>query len=120
MHVQEDFYKKHPSAKEYMDDEHDWNPKFHLEHHGLKVFNIPFVPEDSEVFYMENEYDKEANLFIQENIELIREVFATKGLTFVYLPSIREEKIGKLCDIICKTNALTCKCCCQCPDFLGK
>ena len=92
VHAQEDFYKKHPSAKEYMDDEHDWNPKFHLEHHALKVFNIPFVPEDSEVFYMENEYDKEANLFIQENIELIREVFATKGLTFVYLPSIRVSK----------------------------
>lgn len=92
MHAQEDFYKKHPSAKEYMDDEYDWNPKFHLEHHGLKVFNIPFVPEDSEVFYMENEYDKEANLFIQENLELIREVFATKGLTFVYLPSIRVSK----------------------------
>lgn len=92
VHAQEDFYKKHPSAKEYMDDEYDWNPKFHLEHHALKVFNIPFVPEDSEVFYMENEYDKEANLFIQENLELIREVFATKGLTFVYLPSIRVSK----------------------------
>ena len=54
----------------------------------MKVFNIPFVPEENEVFYIENEYDEEANLFIQENMDLIKEILATRGLTFVYLPSI--------------------------------
>jgi hypothetical protein len=88
----EDFYKKHPSAKQYIGEEHSWEPTFNLEHHGLKVFNIPFVPEDNEIFYIENDYDVEANLFIKENIDLIREVLASKGLTFVYLPSISVSK----------------------------
>ena len=88
----EDFYKKNPSAKQYVGEEHSWEPTFNLEHRGLKVFNIPFVPEDNEIFYIENNYDEEANLFIKENIDLIREVLATKGLTFVYLPSISISK----------------------------
>jgi len=88
----EDFYKQHPSAKQYQGEEHEWNPTFNLEHRGLKVFNIPFVPEDNEIFYIENEYDEDANLFIQENIELIKETLASKGLTFIYLPSIHVSK----------------------------
>ena len=91
-HNKEEFYKKCPSAKQYEGEEHEWNPVYNLEHRGLKVFNIPFVPEETEIFYIENQYDKEANLFIQENLDLIREVFATKGLTFVYLPSIQVPK----------------------------
>ena len=88
----EDFYKKHPSAKQYIGEEHSWEPTFNLEHRGLKVFNIPFVPEDNEIFYIENEYDEEANLFIKENLDLIREILATKGLSFVYLPFISVSK----------------------------
>ena len=87
-----DFYKKNPSAKQYVGEEHSWESTFNLEHRGLKVFNIPFVPEDNEIFYIENNYDEEANLFIKENIDLIREVLAIKGLTFVYLPSISVSK----------------------------
>lgn len=71
---------------------YEWKPTYKLEHRGLKVFNIPFVPEANEVFYIENEYDEEANLFIQENIDLIKEVLATKGLTFVYLPFVKVTK----------------------------
>lgn len=89
---EEDFYKEHPSAKEYIGKEHEWNPIYKLEHRALRVFNIPFVPEENEIFYIENEYDEEANLFIQENMELIKEVLASKGLSFVYLPSIRVSK----------------------------
>lgn len=88
----DDFYHDHQSALQYIDGEHDWTPKYNLEHKGVKVFNIPFVPEPNEVFYLENEYDEDANLFIQENIDLIKEVLATKGLTFVYLPSISVTK----------------------------
>ncbi len=84
----DEFYKKHPSARQYVDNEHVWNPSFKLEHQGFRVFNIPFVPEDNEIFYIENDYDEEANLFIQENLDLIREILAKKGLTFVYLPYI--------------------------------
>lgn len=76
------------SAMEYSDGEHRWNPTFELEHRGVRVFNLPFVPEEKEVFYLENEYDEDANLFILENMDLIREMLATKGLTFVYLPYV--------------------------------
>lgn len=79
----------YPLVKEYRDVEHDWKPTYNLEHHALKVFNIPFVPERNEVFYIENEYDEEANLFIQENLELIKTLLGSKGLTFVYLPLVR-------------------------------
>ena len=88
----QDFYDKYPSAKKYIGDEHNWEPTYNLEHRGLKVFNIPFVPEKNEIFYIENEYDKESNLFIEENIDLIKEVLASRGFTFVYLPSIKVSK----------------------------
>lgn len=56
---QDDFYHDHLSALQYIDGEHDWTPKYNLEHKGVKVFNIPFVPEPNEVFYLENEYDED-------------------------------------------------------------
>lgn len=65
-----------------------WNPTYKLERKALQVSDIPFTPERNEIFYLENEYDEEANLFVQENIDLIKEILSTKGLTFVYLPSI--------------------------------
>ena len=80
------------SAKQYIGEEHRWEPKYKLEHKGVRTFNIPFVPEENEVFYIENEYDEEANLFILENIDLIREMLATRGLTFTYLPFISVTK----------------------------
>lgn len=87
----EAFYRNHPEERELDDDAKDyieWEHKFHYEHRGVKVFNIPFVPERNEVFYMENVYNEAANLFIQENMQLIRDMLAEKGLTFVYLPEV--------------------------------
>lgn len=75
-----------PQAKRYYGEEHEWNPKFNLHHRGVRVRNIPFVPDRKEVFYLENEYDEPANKFIQENISYIKELFAKKGLRFTYLP----------------------------------
>lgn len=66
----------------------DWKPKFHLEHRGFFAFNVPFVPDSKEVFYLENEYDKKANEFIKGNIDAIRKWLADKGLAFVYLPDV--------------------------------
>lgn len=84
----EQLYRECLSARQYIGEQHIWTPKYNLEHKAVRVFNIPFVPEPNEVFYIENEYDEESNLFIQENIELIKEILGSKGLTFVYLPSI--------------------------------
>lgn len=64
----------------------EWNPTFHLEHNGITLFHLPFEPDKGEVFYLENEYDEEANRFIVENKELIIRRFAVKGFNFVYLP----------------------------------
>lgn len=55
----------------------------------LRVRNIPFIPEKSEVFYLENEYDKDANEFIRENIDYIRERFSLRGMRFTYLPDMK-------------------------------
>ena len=88
---EEAFYRNHPEEKHFDEDDGDyigWEHKFHYEHKGVKVFNIPFVPEKNEVFYMENKYNEVANLFIQENMQLIRDMLAEKGLTFVYLPEV--------------------------------
>lgn len=85
------FYMKYPELSRHDDDDDDyieWEQKFHYEHKGVKVFNIPFVPEKNEVFYIENAYNEAANLFIQENMQLIRDMLAEKGLTFVYLPEV--------------------------------
>lgn len=79
----------HATYKEYINEEHNWEPTYRLEHFGVRVFNIPFVPEKTEVFYLENEYDEKANLFVKQNIDKIRASFASKGLSFVYLPDIR-------------------------------
>lgn len=67
----------------------EWKPTYHLEHLPLTLFHIPFEPDRNEVFYLENEYDAEANRFIQENKELITQKFAGKGFRFVYLPDIQ-------------------------------
>lgn len=88
----EDFLRNNISCKEYVGEEHEWKHTFNMEHRGLKVFNIPFVPEENEVFYIENGYDEEANLFIQENMGLIKEMLQSRGLSFVYLPYVSVTK----------------------------
>lgn len=71
--------------------------RYKIEHVGLRVFNIPFMPEKTEVFYLENGYDEKANQFVKENKETIRRLCASKGFTFVYLPDIEVPKeISKL------------------------
>lgn len=84
----EDFYKEHPSAKDYYGEEHQWEPTFNLIHKGVKLFNIPFEPDEHEVFYIENEYDEAANRYILQNLDYITEKLAAKGLSFVYLPNL--------------------------------
>lgn len=80
------------SAKEYIGKEHEWKPTHNMKHEGVRLFNLPFVPDENEVVYLENEYDDDANRFVRENINLIRERLATRGLTFVYLPELHVSK----------------------------
>lgn len=80
------------SAKNYVGEEHKWEPTHKLSHQGVRLFNLPFIPDDSEIVYLESEYDADANKFVKENIDLIRERLATRGLTFVYLPELKVSK----------------------------
>ncbi len=69
--------------------EPEWKPTFSLRHHAVSLFHLPFEPDEREVFYLENEYDAEANRFVRENKKLIEEKMAEKGFRFVYLPDVR-------------------------------
>jgi len=81
--------KEYHLDSDYHDGHRPWHPTYKIEHCGLRVFNIPCDPEVKEIFYIENEYDEEANLFIEENFDLIKDMCASKGYTFIYLPYIR-------------------------------
>lgn len=80
------------SAKQYIGKEHKWQPVHNLKHEGVRLFNLPFVPDENEIVYLENEYDADANKFVKENIDLIRERLATRGFRFVYLPELKVSK----------------------------
>lgn len=74
---------------EWVGDKACYTPPPKVKYSGLRTFNLPFMPEEKEVFYVENEYDEKANRFIKENKDYIIELFAKKGFTFVYLPDIK-------------------------------
>lgn len=67
----------------------EWAPTKTLKHTGIQLFHLPFTPVPDEVIYLENGYDEEANLFIQENIKMITEKMMAKGYRFIYLPSLK-------------------------------
>lgn len=77
------------NKKLYVSSWSDWKPRYNLKHQGVYVFNIPFIPDKKEVFYLEDEYDKDANEFIKENIDYIRKKLAAKGMSFIYLPDVK-------------------------------
>lgn len=68
-----------PEYKQYIGDEHKWKPTFHLKHEGFRVFNLPFTPEKTEVFYLENEYDEKANTFIKEHKDYIKQLLQARA-----------------------------------------
>lgn len=73
------------NKKLYVSSWSDRKPRYNLKHQGVYVFNIPFIPDKKEVFYLEDEYDKEANEFIRGNIDYIKNKLAAKGMSFIYL-----------------------------------
>lgn len=80
-------------SKEYKslsipDDDEKAEYPFTTEECGIKVYDIPFVPEDKEVFYVEYEYDENANAFIKEHISEIRKELSKRGIKFTYIPEL--------------------------------
>lgn len=48
--------------------------------------DLPFSPKVNEVFYVERDYDEEANSFIRRNYAGVKAMFARMGMDFCYLP----------------------------------
>lgn len=49
-------------------------------------YKLPFVPDTSQIIYIEDVYNGKVNSFIQRYFYVIEEILKKKGLTFVYLP----------------------------------
>lgn len=47
---------------------------------------LPFEPEEKQVFYIENEYDRQVNDSIKANYDFLKWNYVDNGLSFVYLP----------------------------------
>lgn len=60
----------------------------------LSFKNLPFVPEEGEVIYVEQSYHKKLNKFIRNNYEWLRKNFSHHHLSFCYLPLRAEETIS--------------------------
>lgn len=54
--------------------------------------NLPFQPEPSQVFYIENGYDEEANDLIRSFYPHLKRIFKNDSLDFYYLPFLVEEE----------------------------
>ena len=67
---------------------------------GLK--GLPFEPHPKQIIYVESDYDREVNDFIERRYDYICDYFASQGYEFVYLPLLYKKfdnnEIGKYYD----------------------
>ncbi len=54
----------------------------------LSFANLPFKPDKSQVIYVEEFYDEQANRFITDNYHELRQWFEYQGYEFIYLPML--------------------------------
>ncbi len=54
----------------------------------LSFANLPFKPDRSQVIYVEEFYDEQANRFITDNYHELRQWFEYWGYEFIYLPML--------------------------------
>lgn len=54
----------------------------------LSFANLPFKPDKSQVIYVEEFYDEQANRFITDNYHDVRRLFEHRGYEFIYLPML--------------------------------
>ena len=53
---------------------------------SITLRNLPFSPDESQIIYVENEFDKEVNSFVLTNYRKLSYLFEDYGYQFVYLP----------------------------------
>ena len=60
----------------------------------LSFKNLPFVPVERQVIYVEQSFNEKLNKFIRNNYDWLRNTFRSQGLEFCFLPLLAEEAIG--------------------------
>lgn len=60
----------------------------------LTFKNLPFVPVEGQVIYVEQSYNKKLNEFICANYDWLKATFRDKGLEFCYLPLLAKEALS--------------------------
>lgn len=60
--------------------------------YSIAFKNLPFVPEERQVIYIENKFDERVNAIIKENYERLRWNFKRANLDFVYLPMFFDDE----------------------------
>ena len=60
--------------------------------YSIAFKNLPFVPEERQVIYIENKFDERVNAIIKENYEKLRWDFKRANLDFVYLPMFFDDE----------------------------
>lgn len=58
----------------------------------LSFANLPFKPDRSQVIYVEEFYDEQANRFITDNYHELRQWFEYRGYEFIYLPMLFKDE----------------------------
>lgn len=58
----------------------------------LSFANLPFKPDRSQVIYVEELYDEQANRFITDNYHGVRRLFERRGYEFIYLPMLFKDE----------------------------
>lgn len=58
----------------------------------LSFANLPFKPDKSQVIYVEEFYDEQANRFITDNYHGVRRLFECRGYEFIYLPMLFKDE----------------------------
>ena len=66
--------------------------KYELMKYSIAFKNLPFVPEERQVIYVENTFDERVNAIIKENYERLRWNFKRANLDFVYLPMFFDDE----------------------------
>ena len=55
--------------------------------------DLPFVPVEGQVIYVEQSYNDKLNKFIRNNYEWLKATFRNQGLEFCFLELLAEESI---------------------------
>lgn len=58
----------------------------------LSFANLPFKPDNSQVIYVEENYDEQVNRFITDNYHELRLLFEYRGYEFIYLPMLFKDE----------------------------